>query len=180
VQTALQLFWRQGYQATSLDDLTAAMRLSRSSFYACFASKHAMLIRALSLYADGMFEALSGLARSGTEPLMSVRGILAAVADAQGGDRGCFLVNCVTELAPHDPELAGLARTHIARVSTLVAALLVQSGFPRDLAERRASALLSCAIGATMLRKAGMAAAAINALLAETDILIVPTGAPIP
>jgi TetR/AcrR family transcriptional repressor of nem operon len=39
---AMQLFWTQGYEATSLNDLLSAMNLSKSSFYQTFESKHAL------------------------------------------------------------------------------------------------------------------------------------------
>ena len=44
LRQALGGFWDKGYQASSLDNLTAAMHLSQSSFYACFGSKHAAMM----------------------------------------------------------------------------------------------------------------------------------------
>lgn len=43
LRDALNVFWEKGYQASSPDDLTAAMHLSRSSFYACFTLRKAGL-----------------------------------------------------------------------------------------------------------------------------------------
>ncbi len=74
LQAALIVFWRQGYETTSLDDLTAAMGLSRSSFYAFFGSKHAVLMAAVQSYADEKFATLSAIVASGPEPVASVRG----------------------------------------------------------------------------------------------------------
>ena len=169
---ALDVFWRQGYEATSLDDLTAAMGLSRSSFYACFASKHAVLLACVQMYADQIHAALVELAGTAADERAAVRAILTAIADPDGGRRGCFLVNSVAELAPHDAAVAAIARAHIDRVGALTAGLLVRAGFAPDHAGRRAGALLACAIGATTLRKAGVAAAQIEALLADAEDLL--------
>ncbi|MGH9547662.1 MAG: TetR/AcrR family transcriptional regulator [Terriglobales bacterium] len=50
---ALQLFWRKGYEGTSLSDLTQAMGINRPSLYAAFGDKEALFRRALDRYADG-------------------------------------------------------------------------------------------------------------------------------
>lgn len=47
---AMRLFWRKGFGDTSLDDLLAAMRIGRSSFYAAFKSKEAVFREALGRY----------------------------------------------------------------------------------------------------------------------------------
>ena len=50
---ALHLFWREGYEGTSLSDLTRAMGINRPSLYAAFGDKEALFRRALDRYADG-------------------------------------------------------------------------------------------------------------------------------
>jgi len=48
---AIEVFWRQGYEGTSLSDLTAAMGISRPSLYSAFGSKEATFKLAVDRYA---------------------------------------------------------------------------------------------------------------------------------
>jgi AcrR family transcriptional regulator len=50
---ALLLFWRKGYEGTSLSDLTRAMGINRPSLYAAFGDKQALFRRSLDRYANG-------------------------------------------------------------------------------------------------------------------------------
>jgi AcrR family transcriptional regulator len=50
---ALRLFWRKGYEGTSLPDLTRAMGINRPSLYAAFGNKEALFRKALDRYAEG-------------------------------------------------------------------------------------------------------------------------------
>lgn len=50
---ALQVFWRQGYEGTSLSDLTKAMGINRPSLYAAFGNKEALFRKVLARYASG-------------------------------------------------------------------------------------------------------------------------------
>jgi AcrR family transcriptional regulator len=52
LERALVVFWRQGYEGTSLDDLTAAMGINRPSLYAAFGNKESLFRMALDRYAD--------------------------------------------------------------------------------------------------------------------------------
>lgn len=192
LEAALALFWRQGYEQTSLDDLTGAMGISRSSFYACFKSKHATLLAAVERYCDENFRALKALASEAPDPESAVRAVVGAIAAPDGGRRGCFLANCVTELAPHDPEVDTMARRQLQRIESLLAEILRRRLASRgdswrddilpvtsedtdhagDDVDGRAAALLSFALGATMLRRAGTDPRRLKALLAETGRLI--------
>ena len=47
---ALGVFWRKGYEGTSLPDLTRAMRINRPSLYAAFGNKEELFKKAFERY----------------------------------------------------------------------------------------------------------------------------------
>jgi AcrR family transcriptional regulator len=49
----MRTFWRKGYAATSISDLTRAMRINRPSLYAAFGNKAKLFRKALDRYAEG-------------------------------------------------------------------------------------------------------------------------------
>ena len=51
---AMEVFWKQGYQNTSLDDLLEAMGIQRGSFYNTFGSKRETYLRAIDRYVEIM------------------------------------------------------------------------------------------------------------------------------
>ncbi|MDJ1159640.1 TetR/AcrR family transcriptional regulator [Chelatococcus sp. SYSU_G07232] len=171
---ALDVFWRQGYEATSLDDLTKAMGISRSSFYACYGSKHACLVAAIRRYSDERLESLAALAEGRGEEALPAA--VAALVNVAGGREGCFLINCITELAPQDEAIEAVGRRHLDEVEHLLTGLVAarrgRRGAPNASDRARASALLSLALGATVLRKAGASAERIETLLAESEALL--------
>lgn len=52
LDAAIQVFWRQGYEGTTLDDLTTAMGIGRPSLYAAFGDKEATFKAAVTRYAQ--------------------------------------------------------------------------------------------------------------------------------
>jgi AcrR family transcriptional regulator len=56
---ALKVFWRKGYEGTSIDDLTEAMGINRPSLYCAFGNKEQLFRKALDRYTEGQ----SGLIR---------------------------------------------------------------------------------------------------------------------
>ena len=91
---ALQVFWRKGYEGTSLADLTGAMRINRPSLYAAFGDKEALFRKVLDRYADGpvgyLREALNEPnARAVVERLLG--GAADLLSDPRN-PRGCLLV----------------------------------------------------------------------------------------
>lgn len=172
LRTAMEVFWQHGYEATSLDTLSDAMGLSRSSFYACFGSKHALLLAAVRAYADERYAALAERVSSCSDPREAVRAMLAVIADVEGGPRGCLFVNAVAELAPGDAELVAFAQSHTARVGALMEATLRRLGCTGSEASERSGALLALAMGVTTLRKTGLPPTQLLALLTQADHLI--------
>jgi AcrR family transcriptional regulator len=52
IENAMRVFWRNGYEATTLDDLTDAMKVSRPSLYAAFGSKDALFLKVVERYRE--------------------------------------------------------------------------------------------------------------------------------
>jgi AcrR family transcriptional regulator len=50
---ALEVFWRKGYEGTTLADLTEAMGINRPSLYAAFGNKEELFRKVLDRYAEG-------------------------------------------------------------------------------------------------------------------------------
>lgn len=49
---AVRLFWRQGYQATSIRDLTTELGISPPSLYSAFGDKQQLFVEAVEMYVD--------------------------------------------------------------------------------------------------------------------------------
>jgi len=50
ITQAMRLFWRKGYEGTSLSDLTEELGVTRPSLYAAFGNKEALFLKALDRY----------------------------------------------------------------------------------------------------------------------------------
>jgi len=54
LECAMQIFWRQGYESTSLSDLTSAMGINPPSLYAAFGDKQRLFLETIEHYANGV------------------------------------------------------------------------------------------------------------------------------
>jgi TetR/AcrR family transcriptional repressor of nem operon len=131
LRAALELFWRRGYEATSMSDLEAHLGIGRGSIYATFGSKHELYLKALERYEQGLLpDLLQDLARPGPA-LPGVRALVrryAAEASAEGTrDRGCFVTNTAAELAPHDPVAARRVERNWDQLETVLHTALARA-----------------------------------------------------
>ena len=116
LDAAMHLFWRKGFEATSMRDLLDAMCIGRGSFYDTFGDKHTLFLAALDRFEDArtswMDRALEGAGVDGIEEVFrrSIEGLLGFEPR-----RGCLLANTAVELAPHDPEVAGRISRYVRR-----------------------------------------------------------------
>jgi len=53
LEQAMLVFWAHGYEGASLDDLTAAMGITRTSMYRAFGNKEELFRKALERYSEG-------------------------------------------------------------------------------------------------------------------------------
>ncbi|MHA6913697.1 TetR/AcrR family transcriptional regulator [Ralstonia pseudosolanacearum] len=104
---AMDVFWRKGYEATSLADLLEAMDLSKSSLYAVFGGKRELFLAAFDAYREERAAEMRQIlgqapARQAIESFF--RKIIAD-AGREDASRGCMSINQAVEMAPHDPEV---------------------------------------------------------------------------
>jgi TetR/AcrR family transcriptional repressor of nem operon len=109
VTRAADLFWRRGYNATSVRDLGAELDLTPSSLYRTFTDKHTLFLRALDHYrATDSAEAERRLGTDGRPVRQVLREwltwLVTCPPEGEAG-RGCFVVNTATELGATDPEV---------------------------------------------------------------------------
>jgi AcrR family transcriptional regulator len=101
LERAMVLFWRQGYEGTSLADLTEALGITRPSLYAAFGSKEALFLQALDLYEARAGYREAALAAPTAEAY--ARALLEGAADLHGDRKnppGCLGVQGALACAP--------------------------------------------------------------------------------
>lgn len=116
LDAARDTFWCLGYEATTLDDLTAAMGISKPSLYNAFGDKEALFLTVLGRYADtygaeiaAMDDEPDGREAVGAFLVGAARGLAAS------GATGCFRVGHTALAGAHEPALAeALTEAHRA------------------------------------------------------------------
>ena len=113
---ALQLFWAQGFEATSLDQLVSTMGLSKSSFYQTFESKHSLFQNCLLHYGELLVtEATKGLMEANSPIEFIHNALIQNAKEARNPDakKGCFIMNTVVEFAQRDPKISKIVTAHL-------------------------------------------------------------------
>jgi AcrR family transcriptional regulator len=102
LQKAMLLFWRSGYEATSINDLTMAMGITAPSIYGAFGDKKSLFLESVDTYLSGPVTSQSIIENAATAK-DAARGLLdAAVIGFTGDDtpRGCLLASAAISCSP--------------------------------------------------------------------------------
>lgn len=128
---AQELFWRQGYGATSTEELVAAMGLKKGSIYHSFGSKRGVLVQATKQFGRDFVDALRQALQTGADPLSLIRQTFRALADPSHAPevaaKGCYFGNMLVEMATLDPEMKQLAAHGLAAVEEVFHEALSQA-----------------------------------------------------
>jgi TetR/AcrR family transcriptional repressor of nem operon len=112
LRRAREPFWDHGYAATSVEQLTAATGLQRSSLYGAFGDKHGLFIRVFDQYcAENMAAIGRELSGEDADAFDRLRRHLRSKTDDPGTSRkGCMLAKASAEMAGEDADVGRLAR----------------------------------------------------------------------
>ena len=127
---ALWLFWRKGYAATSIEDLTETLHLSRSSLYNTFGDKRTLFLEALTYYSERVISGIEQTLTKSPSPITGIQAILEDLIEGIGQERGslgCFMVNSVAELVPYDEDVTGIATKYADSLQQLFTTVLKQA-----------------------------------------------------
>jgi TetR/AcrR family transcriptional regulator, transcriptional repressor for nem operon len=113
LREAVRLFSRQGFAATSTEDLLQAMGISRQSMYDTFGDKRALFLKALDLYQrESVQVIIAELERSGS-PLNALTGALITFAERKdmASPEGCMGLNAISEFGQTDADVVRLSHS---------------------------------------------------------------------
>lgn len=140
VQQAMEVFWRQGYEATSVQALGAAMGLNPGSLYNAFTDKHTLFLEALRCYQErehGFACTLFTGPETGRAALVRFFTLVVEHDSADPHHKGCLMVNAAAELADRDPTVQAQVADGRAQMAALFRAAILQAQQAGEVAPER-------------------------------------------
>ena len=117
---AMDLFWKQGFEATSVQELVEVTGINRGSMYDTFGDKRELFIQALTRYADKSAMKRLEILNGADRPLDGIRAFFDSIIAASTADEtkrlGCLMTNSAIEMSVRDPEIGDMLRDRITHV----------------------------------------------------------------
>ena len=158
---ALDLFRKDGFAATSLDDLSAATGMNRPSLYGAFGDKRELYIKSYRRYREDARAAMADIFRGELPIRKRLERIYAVALDiylsGEAGPRGCFTVMTAASEAVADPDIRAMVLEGFAEMDKAFAACfrlakergeLPESADPTALAQLASATIHTIAIRA--------------------------------
>jgi TetR/AcrR family transcriptional regulator, transcriptional repressor for nem operon len=106
---ATDVFWRRGFEATSIGDLVEELGIGRQSLYDTFGDKHSLYVAALDRYRQRYGGLVAAMLEADVPVRRAVATLLECFIDNLLSDRDgktCMLVSAVAERCPADSDVA--------------------------------------------------------------------------
>ena len=105
LEKAMELFWKKGYYATSIQDLVDHLGINRASLYDTYGGKKELFYKAFQYYRTTNTQALRKFLNAYDDVREGLRNLFRMAIEESRLDKdlkGCFVVNTTTELVPND------------------------------------------------------------------------------
>ncbi|SHM86829.1 transcriptional regulator, TetR family [Chitinophaga jiangningensis] len=113
VQKAMEVFWRKGYTATSMRDLTDAMQINSSSLYNTIGDKQELFKRCLHRYTNERMEEMEVRYKSPKSPLKALElYINDAVHIITTDPNSCLCLKATFEIEGDVPEIQAVINSY--------------------------------------------------------------------
>jgi TetR/AcrR family transcriptional repressor of nem operon len=142
---AMNLFWANGYEATSTEDLLQGMELNKGSLYHTFKNKKELFSKSLDYFARHSIKELEEKIKTAETPITGIRNFFLELTKANHTihQKGCFMGNTLAELANIDIQLKERAIHYLIEVENLFYKYIVQAKKSKELKTTEESRLLS-------------------------------------
>lgn len=107
VEKAMNLFWRNGYESTSMQMLEKGMGINKFSIYSSFGSKHGLFLESLKSYkrkVNSIFEEFKN-SNEGVEDIKNFFYNSVRICSEDGNEKGCLVTNTYNEFSASEDEL---------------------------------------------------------------------------
>lgn len=102
---AMTIFWQQGYEKTSMQDLVSGMGIHKRSMYDTFGDKHTLYMKVMERYAEITSAKMENRVEGLSSAKEAIRLLFEVTVHRKGLEpKGCLLVNTAVELSNHDPD----------------------------------------------------------------------------
>ena len=162
LEVVTKAFWDEGYAATSLSDLMDVTGLKKGSLYAAYGDKHSLFLKCLKNYLSNRREQTEAHFAAPGEPLTKLSQWLdeaTASCAASADPCGCFAINSMVELGPHDTDVKALLDHHFEAVEDMLTKVISdgqkESRLRPGPARVQARLLLSIVAGAAVRARSG-------------------------
>jgi TetR/AcrR family transcriptional regulator, transcriptional repressor for nem operon len=142
---AIELFWKQGYEATSLEQLLAAMGMGKGSMYHNFGNKREVFKLALNKFIKNFSIWFESEIPKAKDPIAFIKDFFRKIPK-QGSEahkKGCFLGNTLAELACIDPGLEKEAAEHLEKIEQTFFKYIKEAQFAGKIKSREDPRLLA-------------------------------------
>lgn len=106
LQQSMEVFWRQGYRATSYEDLTRTTGVKKQSLYCVFSDKRSLFLKALALYREQAIAKLKEIESAHSSPLDQLDAIRHSLVEHEASCQGCLMMNASLEFGVEDEQVA--------------------------------------------------------------------------
>jgi TetR/AcrR family transcriptional repressor of nem operon len=129
LKIAVEVFWRLGYEHTSLETLMREMGISKQSLYDTFGDKRSIYFRAMGHYRETTNAALRDLFATGPSVKSGFAKLFQSIIDESKAhhERGCLLLNANLASAIDDTEVKRFLRENQRDVEAIFRAAFVQA-----------------------------------------------------
>lgn len=159
LRKAMVLFWQNGYEKTSMQDLVDQMNIHRRSIYDTFGDKKTLFLKALQLFNENIERRMQQQIKPITSVKLAMRRLFEmAVYSHEGTPSGCLIVNTAVELTLHDQDIADRISKSFSKTETFIYQLLLRGQMSGELSdqldlEKLAPSLHNSFIGIRVLAK---------------------------